>query len=281
MKRPSENHKATFGAMLLLTAAFLVVQESVAALETRARRGVKVEKRHEIDSCGVSGSQLPMEGLLPASYHLMLDLDMQEAARKFAGKLEILLQIRQPTSKILLNAHETLEIDEIWYEDYGQVALNGRDGPQQVGVKRACLNVQQQILVLDLERQLEADSVGLLNFIYLAQYSTQSSAGLWKSSYTNRSSGKTERFLASELEPRPEVPMARKVFPCFDEPQLKAFIELEVAREANFEVRSNSEPSSDSEIPDGSGRKLIKFKRTEAMAPQKLHLTLREITKQA
>lgn len=257
-----------FGGQSALVCVLVALASFVVQSESNESR-VQVAKNHEFDSCGVTSSALPIGQVRPFSYHLMLNLDFD--ASKFAGMLEISLKMNKATNRILLNADETLDIEEIWYRDFGRISEDGNDGERKISIKSACLNTQRQILVLDLEQTLGADTLGLLNFAYLGRYS-ENTSGLFKMEFEDK--GRPRRVIQSELEPRPEVSVARKVFPCFDDPSMAAFVELEVGRDASFQVRSNSQPESDTEMLDGTGRKLIKFKRTESIAPQHLYLTL-------
>lgn len=237
------------------------------AIADASEWSVTVERGHEIDSCGLTSSELPIGEVTPLSYHLLLDVDLDSP--QFGGMVEISLQINKKSNRILLNAGSVLDLEEIWYKDLGRILANGRDSERIVRVEDACLNIQREILVINLEQTLEPETLGQLNVAYLGSY--EQNSALMKMSYPGKM-GKTSRVLLSELEPLKDISVARRLFPCFDEPQLEAFIELDVLRKADVKVRSNGELKSDESLTS-DGRKLIKFERTDPIAPQKLYFT--------
>lgn len=85
--------------------------------------------------------------------------------------------------------------------------------------------------------------------------------GLYRSTYVDATDGKTHIIATTQFEPTD----ARRAFPCFDEPALKATFALSVRAPVDFQVLSNTPPAS---IFTDENRKykLVKFQTTPLMS---------------
>ncbi|KAJ8327409.1 Aminopeptidase 2 mitochondrial, variant 2 [Batrachochytrium dendrobatidis] len=75
--------------------------------------------------------------------------------------------------------------------------------------------------------------------------------GFYRSSYTNKHTGKKEYLATTQMEPV----HARKAFPCFDEPEFKAIFVISITTESEYHAISNMPATSVKTLPSG----LVKY----------------------
>lgn len=127
---------------------------------------------------------------------------------------------------------------------------------------------------LALEKNLIAGSQFELEIHFSGKLYNDTSEALFRSSYRDVTSGETKWFLASFFRPN----LARKVFPCFDEPHFKASFLLKIGRLENMISLSNM-PRDISEPMEGNpGWFWDKFQPTPPMSTFTLGLTISELT---
>ncbi len=184
-------------------------------------------------------------GAIPTRYDLVLEPDL-EAAR-FAGSEAIALEVREPLDELVLNAAE-LEI-----EPGELVAADG----STIRVREVRLDEETQRAHLALERPLEPGAFTLR----LAFRGTLNDRmrGFYRSTYRNERGVK--RVIATTQF---ESTDARRAFPCFDEPDLKAVFGVTlVVPEGLLAISNEREVSRE---PTGDGRVRIRFADTIPMS---------------
>lgn len=184
-------------------------------------------------------------GAVPTRYDLVLEPDLEAGA--FRGSEGIALEIREPLDELVLNAAE-LEIDG------GElVAADGTTVP----VIEVRLDAETQRAHLRLGRSLgpgpatlHLDFRGALN---------DRMRGFYRSRY--RDAEGVERIIATtQFEPTD----ARRAFPCFDEPDLKAAFGVTlVVPEGLLAISNEREVARE---PTGDGRVRIRFADTIPMS---------------
>ncbi len=183
------------------------------------------------------------ESIRPNRYRLSLAPDIEAA--KFAGTVEIDVDLDHPTSEIRLNAVD-LEIS----------AAHVMTGGGQLAAT-VSLDPENEMVALSLDSPvgpgqatLKLAFTGVLNDLL---------AGFYRSSYKD-DGGNTVWIATTQFESTD----ARRAFPCFDEPAMKAVFEVELTVDAGHLAISNGAEVS-SEIL-GDGRKRVCFEPTMAMS---------------
>jgi aminopeptidase N len=177
--------------------------------------------------------------ILPTQYRLSLAPDLD--AGTFSGTVAIDVQLSKPVDAILLNA----------------VDLNLTEA--SVGPARARVEVDErrERVRLALDQTLP-EGPAEIRIVFNGKLSS-TMRGFYKSSYTlpdgTRRAMATTQFEASS---------ARRAFPCFDEPALKARFDVELVVPADRTAISNTSVAS--EEPAEGGRKRVRFARTPVMS---------------
>ena len=185
-------------------------------------------------------------GVVPRHYAIELEPDLAEAT--FAGSVAIDIDISEPSNTITLNAaeldivsarlvtgNETVELDSLLDAESERLTLSRRGGTGEFGPGPARLDIA---------------FTGVLN---------DQLHGFYRSTYTD-DSGAIHTIATTQFESTD----ARRAFPCFDEPALKAtFATTLVVQEGLLAITNTAETSRES-MPDG--RVSIRFATTMPMS---------------
>jgi len=178
------------------------------------------------------------DSIRPRHYRLALAPDL--AAGTFEGRVVIDLDIRARTDTVTLNS----------------VGL---------AIKRATLGGQPLTVNVDEKAERVAfvapepvHGPSTIDIEFSAALSSDM-RGFYKSSYT-RADGSKATLATTQFE----AASARRAFPCFDEPSLKATFEVEMTVPEDRLALSNTDPVSSE--PAGAGRKRVRFAKTPVMS---------------
>lgn len=106
-------------------------------------------------------------------------------------------------------------------------------------------------------------------------YLNDKMAGFYRSSYKDRD-GSTKYLATTQMEPTD----ARRAFPCFDEPALKAQYTITLVADKHHTCLSNMDPASEKEVNSkvtGRKRKAVKFNKTPLMSTYLLAFIIGEL----
>lgn len=191
--------------------------------------------------------RLPTE-VRPLSYQLDLHVDPDQD--RFTGRVRIDLTVERPVRSLTLHSLEL---------DIKEARLAGRTIPAD----RIRSDAAAETVTLALEEPLPAGKAEL-EFEFSGLYNRQM-RGLYLS--TAKHGGKLERYAFTQLE----ATAARRMFPCFDEPEFKAKFGLSVTAPARMTVLSNQPPESRS--VDGE-RQTVRFGESPVMSSYLLALAV-------
>lgn len=184
--------------------------------------------------------------LIPEHYdlHICPDLDTES----FTGSVSITIDVCEPISQIMLNAKE-LEI--------ASACVAGVDGDE--------IEVSDVVMDEELERatlMLDADiAVGVYDLrIEFSGILNRKLAGFYISTFTD-TEGVERKIATTQFESTD----ARRAFPCFDEPGMKATFDVALSVPADLFAASNGPIVSD-ELSADASRRLVKFGRTIRMS---------------
>ncbi|KAJ8921510.1 hypothetical protein NQ315_003128 [Exocentrus adspersus] len=160
--------------------------------------------------------------VVPHSYKLRLIPFLQEGNFTFHGEVRILVNVTIPTNNITLHADD-LFIHSVSVTDVGGNTVSIRDVR---GVK------QKQFLVIDLDEEVAA---GNQYYVYITFKGVLNDLlqGFYRSSY--QENNQTRWMAATQFQSTD----ARRCFPCFDEPGLKARFQISLARPKDMTSISN------------------------------------------
>ncbi|GFT12414.1 aminopeptidase N [Nephila pilipes] len=166
----------------------------------------------------------------------------------FEGKVRVVIRVLEPTNNV------TLHINNVTVRE-ASVRLSGPDAP---GVASMSEDKERQFYILHLKSDLVAGRQYEVQMDYLGTLNDQL-AGFYRSSYKD-DAGQTRWLATTQFQPTD----ARRAFPCFDEPGLKATFNITLVRPDNMTSLSNM-PLIDSK-PRGEGWIADRFQTTVRMS---------------
>ena len=192
--------------------------------------------------------------VVPAHYHISIDPSFtKEEDCSFQGHERIAMQLGAPTQSITLHAKK-LGIDGVQY------VYN--EGLHSIPLEKVEYNPDDETATLHFYSKLPSGE-GELSLDFSGKLGKQE--GLHRSKYTT-TDGSPRYMLTTQMEPV----HAREMFPCFDEPALKAKYDLSVIVGENLTAISNTRVTGEREL--GGGRKKVTFATTPVMSSYLLYL---------
>ena len=191
--------------------------------------------------------RLPVTGV-PKHYQLLLEPELEK--RAFSGTVRIVLAVPKPTRRLVLHAAE-LEIKECWVEQRGR-RIQGK----------AALDKAREQLVVRLPGAVSGRAV--LGIAFRGALNDRL-VGFYRSEYAQ----KTKRLATTQFE----AADARRCFPCWDEPELKATFEVAVRARAGLVAVSNMPLVSQRKA---GGKVVHAFARTPRMSTYLLYIGVGE-----
>jgi len=194
------------------------------------------------ESHQIQDYRLP-KNVKPRRYDIRLEPDLK--AFTFKGDESVAIEVIDSTAEIVLNALE-LEIDSATVERAGRsLKASVRMVPQK---ERALLCFSEPLDSGDYT--LKIAFRGILN---------DKLHGFYRSQYTD-AAGKSHVAATTQFESTD----ARRAFPCWDEPELKASFKIILAVDEHLAAISNAGQESERKL--GNGRKEVVFKETIVMS---------------
>ncbi|XP_031788189.1 uncharacterized protein LOC100124285 [Nasonia vitripennis] len=183
--------------------------------------------------------------VIPSAYTIHLTPFIVPGNFTFRGSVKIIAKVNATTDKIVLHT-DMMKID--------RPIVTRLDSPAgKLAVKEWTRTKKYHFTNIHMEQPIVAGSEISIEISYTGQLNAEM-RGFYRSSYKV---GKGTRWLAAtHLEPVG----ARRLFPCFDEPALKATFDISVDVPENYKAVSNMPPKS----PRKSG--LWEFERTPVMS---------------
>jgi tricorn protease interacting factor F2/3 len=182
-----------------------------------------------------------MVDLKPINYRISLEPDLENF--RFSGHTEISMETLTPVNEITLNVFElAISTCKIGTE------AGFFDCPFYVNPKKEELIVYLPNEVAG-KVNLKIDYVGNIN---------DRMAGFYRSKYVNK--GKTKYIAITQFQESD----ARRAFPCFDQPVMKATFDMEVVVDDDLTAISNMPIAGERHLPNG--KKTVTFQQTPRMS---------------
>ncbi|KAL5333550.1 peptidase family M1-domain-containing protein [Aspergillus crustosus] len=194
----------------------------------------------------VPGREVLPTNVKPTHYDLTLEPNFETF--KYDGTVVIDLQVVEDTNFISLNSTE-IDIHTASVSSQGSVVSSSPEISLNKDKQEATIKFSETIPA-GSSAQVKLTFTGILN---------DNMAGFYRSSYKN-ANGETKYIASSQMEPTD----ARRAFPCFDEPALKAKFTVSLIADKSMTCLGNMDVESEKEI-DG-GKKIVKFNTSPVMS---------------
>jgi aminopeptidase 2 len=193
------------------------------------------------------------KNVTPIHYDLWIEPDLSSFTYK--GNVSIQLEVLEETTTIVLNTFE-IEVQH--------VKILKEDEP--IGTPTCSQDIFQQQLTVLVGQKIPAGSFVTLQLSFHGIHNMQK-VGLFAVKYDI--DGKERRAVQTQMQPT----SARRAWPCFDEPALKATWAIQLAVEPHLMCISNMTIKSEEDV---DGRKLVTFHTTPKMSSYLLALVIGE-----
>ncbi|KAH8417484.1 hypothetical protein KR222_000995, partial [Zaprionus bogoriensis] len=205
------------------------------------------------------------QNVVPSFYNLTIGIrgDAEHPGTIFDGEVKITLQATEAGVAQITLHKDSLEIVECWLESDSDELVESMD------IARLNYVQETQQLTVPLAQDLIINQNYSLHFRYTGTVRTDVS-GLFSTSYADEVTGQTKWLLLTELQSI----NARLVFPCFDEPAMKAKFQLHIGRAAGFQAISNTKLISTTD--EGGNRFVDHFAVTPPMSTYLLAFVISE-----
>ncbi|XP_021941452.1 aminopeptidase N [Zootermopsis nevadensis] len=186
----------------------------------------------------------------PDSYKIEIIPFIHEGNFTFSGKVSVVVNATEPTSNITLHFNDIkIYEDSVTVEEHESVA-DGSHRPAEgkhILVDRLSNDTARQFFIIHLGQPLSEGKQYRVSMSYLGHLNDMLQ-GFYRSSYIVNN--QTRWIAATQFQPTD----ARRAFPCFDEPALKAKFQISIARPRNMTSVSNMPQERESEqmkdLPD-------------------------------
>uniref|UniRef100_A0A3B3IF39 Aminopeptidase n=1 Tax=Oryzias latipes TaxID=8090 RepID=A0A3B3IF39_ORYLA len=196
--------------------------------------------------------------LSPISYNVTLWPRLEPDANglyQFSGNCTVVFKCTRETDLILIHSKEL----NLTLLDGFHARLTGLNGPAP-RLKKTWEEIQTEYLVVQLDGPLQANSSYELFTEFVGKLSPNQK-GFFRSVYIE--DGEEKVIATTQMQPT----YARKAFPCFDEPALKAVFHVTLIHPQNTTALSNSMASGKSVIiVDGQDLVRTSFEPTKIMS---------------
>jgi len=185
--------------------------------------------------------------VVPSHYALTLFPQPNSQTREYRGNESITLALLEPTAQIRINVCDiTITQAKMW---------NGKD----IHAGTVSVDEETEIATITFPQTLAAGDWHLdLDFTAMHQKHMR---GFYISKWTDAQGGKHNIATTQH-----EATEARKSFPCFDEPAMKAVFEVTMIIEKDLVALSNARIVSETPFPGDRSLKIVKFAPTPKMS---------------
>ena len=207
-------------------------------------------RQRELDTAGGNldiskGREVLPKNVKPLHYDLTLEPNF--ATFEYEGKVVIDLDVVEDTKSISLN---TIDIDILETEVHSGSELVD-------SASKLDYNKDTQTTTVALKEKIPAGSKVTLTQKFKGTLNDVM-AGFYRSSYKGKD-GKDEWIATTQMEPTD----ARRAFPCFDEPALKAEFTITLVAEKHLTCLSNMDVKSEKDV---GNKKAVTFNKTPLMS---------------
>ncbi|KAG2470421.1 AMPN Aminopeptidase, partial [Polypterus senegalus] len=174
----------------------------------------------------------------------------------FKGSSSVSFRCIKKTNIIVIHSYK---LNLVTFDGF-YAKLSGRDVPSQPKIKSTFFTKDTQYLTVELKEDLIPRKIYDLYTEFSGELSDGGS-GLYRTEYMEK--GVKKIMATTQMQPT----SARKTFPCFDEPSMKAKYNITLIHETNITALSNTlNISSAIKTLEGGRRRITRFEGTEKMS---------------
>ncbi|TQB73341.1 Aminopeptidase 2 mitochondrial [Monascus purpureus] len=193
------------------------------------------------------GREVLPTNVKPVHYDLTLEPDFEKFT--YDGTVVIDLQVAEDTTSISLNSNE-IDIHTATVSAGGSVVASNPE---------VSIDTTKQVATVKFADTIPAGSSAQLKLTFTGILN-DNMAGFYRSSFKN-AKGETKYIASTQMEPTD----ARRAFPCFDEPALKAKFTVTLIADKALTCLSNMDVASETDVQDGK-KKAVKFNTSPLMS---------------
>ncbi|KAL4705520.1 hypothetical protein ACJJTC_011462 [Scirpophaga incertulas] len=195
--------------------------------------------------------QLPQE-TRPTHYDISLFLD-PDNSESFYGNVTIRIVATTTTNEIVLHAMEL---------DIQMISVHNERVQEDIYVSHELAEDDTHFLRIKLNETMTVYTVYILKIDFVGKYATNM-FGIYLSTYAGLDGQSDGKLITSQLQPT----FARRAFPCYDEPALKAIFKTTIYAPATYSVvRTNMDEPIATRRADGDYWVKHEFKETLVMS---------------
>ncbi|GFO02313.1 protease m1 Zinc metalloprotease [Plakobranchus ocellatus] len=193
--------------------------------------------------------------ILPVHYDITMYPDFYDEASQFYGNETIELEVRRATHFILIHIHTT-------YLNVTSTRVQDTESGADIEVARVFNYEPNEFFVVETAQEIPAPGNVTLTLGFEGSL-VKGIVGIYKSTYLNTKTNETRHITTSKFEPT----YARRAFPCFDEPNIKAEYTITLIHKPSYIALSNM-PQNRKTIPSSviPGLVSTKFQRSVKMS---------------
>jgi aminopeptidase N len=201
-----------------------------------------------------------LRSVKPSNYNISLFNLQRKAPWTYQGRVIIDLAVKKPTRSLTFNTHElkiyatelTLIVDQI-------VSI--------IGASNISYDENNQRCMLNFDQEIPQTEKSILSITFQG-IMNDSMNGFYRSRYSPfiepaKAISRDEYHYMFSTQFQPSD--ARRAFPCFDEPNLKATFDFEIEVPEELEALSNM-PEREVKKSSNVGHKIVRFERTPIMS---------------
>ncbi|CAG9802728.1 unnamed protein product [Chironomus riparius] len=167
---------------------------------------------------------------LPISYDLWIMTDIHKSDLKFNGRVKIRIKIIEESETITIHSRDIIITKVDLYDKEGNLNKSSLEFKN---------SAMEDFLVIMLPSFLNVDDEIMLDIDYHGNMTNNETSGLYATSYQDEANEKVW-MAATHFLPI----SARKAFPCYDEPQIRVPIKLQIQHDKSYHALSNMPVSS-------------------------------------
>ncbi|KAI9767542.1 MAG: Aminopeptidase 2 mitochondrial [Geoglossum simile] len=213
---------------------------------------------------GISkGREILPANVKPTNYDLTLEPNFEKFT--YEGRVTIDLDVIEDSTLIALNTLE-LTIHSTRVTSGSSVVTSS---------PTLSYDDDKQTTTIRFEETLPAGSKAQLEMTFSGELNDKL-AGFYRSSYKDARDGTTKYLATTQMEPTD----ARRAFPSFDEPALKATFDITLIADKDLTCLSNMDVASEKEVDSkmsGGKKKAVKFNKTPPMSTYLLAFIVGEL----
>ncbi|KAH0563318.1 hypothetical protein GP486_002111 [Trichoglossum hirsutum] len=226
----------------------------------------KLHAGAEVDGGGPDvskGREILPANVRPTHYDLTLEPNFENFTYK--GNVTIELDVVEDSTSISLNTLE-LSIHSTEVSDGSSVVASSPE---------LSYDEDSQTTTVRFDKKLPAGTKSRLTMTFSGELNDKL-AGFYRSSYKDARDGTTKYLATTQMEPTD----ARRAFPSFDEPALKATFDITLVADKHLTCLSNMDVASETEVESemsGGKKKAVKFNTTPPMSTYLLAFVVGEL----